>query len=917
MKYKNEKRIARNFQTRKNVQYLELECLAEESGDLTPDDDVKALISCFWNEPESDILRGGYMQETLRLEGGKYVADVVCENPRKKTAGTDAIVISYGRGSAGNVDYFYPEEMRDKNGNQRVTLDVNGSVNLSDAVFLRYKAHDMSMFSVSKGVITYNGAAPVCEKTQGGFSWKYDSEWQDSIESSVKYGQHQYEFDMRLEFVVQDKDGKEQEQYIDVSSVNSEAGKNIVIVPQMTLLWGCLGRDTLVHMADGSVKKISDIAVGERVAIPGGNAAVSKVWTGTEEEIYHIKTDSGKEILATGEHQFRTDDGYVRVLDLTSSTRLMTDEGGTMRAVYCYVQAYQDTVYSLDLEDGDSFFAAGFVSGTMERQNMVCGQKTLPPVREDLQEELEKLDRQIGEGEIFRAESVPWYEYCEVSMTVKNGKVVLNWATNYKTNDDWVGLYRNASDGNEKYIGGAWQWVSKGNSYQTDMYVAPGLQARYIRGRKNYTCLAKTDPFPAVDEAVEVRVPYLGKQVIREESVDGTFYEKTPEEAAEILRQQEQPNSDDIGYSIYGKCMLGYKKGKFIIDWEMESCEPYDWIGLYQNSSAGQNDYVTYQWVEKKAPFETKTEVNAGWQIRYYRWSKQSKKYVEAARTNEFKALTIKSNTADYPYKPDSALFSTLQRVFPYLKQEDTIITGADVTGYNCIAWSLGLNDRWINPAGSIEAFTAFYIQAGCEERMRYSADTAVAAWANGGKPTHGSRLYQEGSGLWESKLGKSYRITHGEEELSGSTYGVIVGYFTAPKKFKAKRERTKLTAGQQETLGRLVDEAESGLREPFESAFAKLKEEWHSEAFRYEASTESIRRLPVYTELVEMGPAVLPLLVAKLAEEENFFALPLYDEMQSDGLLRVSYQDERYKKDAVEGEQERARRSVAAYLDR
>ena len=99
---------------------------------------------------------------------------------------------------------------------------------------------------------------------------------------------------------------------------------------------------------------------------------MSKVWTGTEEEIYHIKTDSGKEILATGEHQFRTDDGYVRVLDLTSSTRLMTDEGGTMRAVYCYAQAYQDTVYSLDLEDGDSFFAAGFVSGTMERQNMVC-----------------------------------------------------------------------------------------------------------------------------------------------------------------------------------------------------------------------------------------------------------------------------------------------------------------------------------------------------------------------------------------------------------------------------------------------------------------------------------------------------------------------------------------------------------------
>lgn len=265
-----------------------------------------------------------------------------------------------------------------------------------------------------------------------------------------------------------------------------------------------------------------------------------------------------------------------------------------------------------------------------------------------------------------------------------------------------------------------------------------------------------------MDEAVEVRVPYLGKQVMREESVGEAFYEKTPEEAAEILRQQEQPNSDDIGYSIYGKCTLGYKKGKFIIDWEMESCEPYDWIGLYQNSSAGQNDYVTYQWVEKKAPFETKIEVNAGWQIRYYRWSKQSKKYVEAARTNEFKALTIKSNTADYPYKPDSALFSTLQRVFPYLKQEDTIITGADVTGYNCIAWSLGLNDRWINPAGSIEAFTAFYIQAGCEERMRYSADTAVAAWANrGSRPTEAACIRREAD-CGSPSLGKAIGLPMG-----------------------------------------------------------------------------------------------------------------------------------------------------------
>ncbi|MDE7232841.1 MAG: hypothetical protein K2N37_07200, partial [Lachnospiraceae bacterium] len=272
--YKNEKRIARSFQTKTNVQYLELECLAEDISEITEDDSVYALLSCFWNEPESDVLRGGYIREKLQLEGGKYVADVVCLNPQKKIALTpEAILVSYGRGSAGNVDYSYSAGMRDEKGNQKVTLDVNGWVRLSGAVFKEYKAHDMSMFSTTKGVILYNGAAPVCARTQYGFSWRYDFAWKDSIQSSVQYGQHLYQFDMRLEFLVTDNDGNVQEQYIDVSSLNSEENNNSVVIPPLKLFWGCLGKDTPVQMADGSMKKISEIAVGERVAPPNGSAA--------------------------------------------------------------------------------------------------------------------------------------------------------------------------------------------------------------------------------------------------------------------------------------------------------------------------------------------------------------------------------------------------------------------------------------------------------------------------------------------------------------------------------------------------------------------------------------------------------------------------------------------------------------------
>lgn len=399
--YRNNKQIARSFRTGTNLQYLEIDCQVDEG--IAKDDTAYAVISCFWNEPDSDVLRGGFMKDTLDLESGKYVEDTICDNPRKKIAGEpNAILVSYGRGPAENVDYWYPAGQRDKAGNQKVQLDVNGSVKLTGAVFDAYKSHEMSMFSASKGVILYQGAAPVCTKTENGFTWSYNPYWNDSIQSSVRYGQHLYEFDMRLEFTVTDQEGKKWDQHIDVSSLNSEDEKNTAIIKPLKLIWGCLGKDTLVRMADGSVRKISDIYMGERVATPEGNAAVSQVWTGNEETIFHIKTENGQEILATGDHQFQSESGYVRVLDLTSDTVLLTDGGGTTRVLYCYEQPYHDTVYSLDLDAGKGFYAGGLISGTMERQNTLCEQPHLPGIRQDLKAELEKMNRQIAEGTIFR-----------------------------------------------------------------------------------------------------------------------------------------------------------------------------------------------------------------------------------------------------------------------------------------------------------------------------------------------------------------------------------------------------------------------------------------------------------------------------------------------------------------------------------
>lgn len=72
-----------------------------------------------------------------------------------------------------------------------------------------------------------------------------------------------------------------------------------------------------------------------------------------------------------------------------------------------------------------------------------------------------------------------------------------------------------------------------------------------------------------------------------------------------------------------------------------------------------------------------------------------------------------------------------------------------------------------------------------------------------------------------------------------------------------------------------------------FESQFAQLWRGWHSEEFCFESDTECLSRLPSYQAILEMGQAAIPLLVAKLADEQHFFALPLYDALQHDRELK------------------------------
>jgi len=119
--------------------------------------------------------------------------------------------------------------------------------------------------------------------------------------------------------------------------------------------------------------------------------------------------------------------------------------------------------------------------------------------------------------------------------------------------------------------------------------------------------------------------------------------------------------------------------------------------------------------------------------------------------------------------------------MFPNLKPgRYEIIADAD-PGYNCVAKTVGLTDRWYWPGYSEREFDAFYarhgfkplgdadalalvVEAGVEKVVIYRN-------SRGASPTHAAR--QLPGGRWLSKMGTLEEIIHQHpDDVSGPDYG-------------------------------------------------------------------------------------------------------------------------------------------------
>lgn len=259
---------------------------------------------------------------------------------------------------------------------------------------------------------------------------------------------------------------------------------------------------------------------------------------------------------------------------------------------------------------------------------------------------------------------------------------------------------------------------------------------------------------------------------------------------------------------------------------------------------------------------------------------------------------------------------------FPSLDVDRAVVAGEMSPIYNCISWTVGVTNRWIWPGNTLAQFDTFYRGFG----LCRSGNGEVAAWGHStSNMTHGCISGPGHGPRWESKCGGDLRIQHALGELAGASYGRVVAFYTRRRSLlalneaiveeavKDKEPKSYLSAQQKKLLGAEREAVDPDLRRAFEDAFGDWKQTWFSGGLAINSNPHSRAVGKEYDALVALGPEIMPLVVEKLADPENFFALQLYDAIQPDEKLVVHFEadDERI----LEGEQGRARRVVSAWF--
>ena len=89
----------------------------------------------------------------------------------------------------------------------------------------------------------------------------------------------------------------------------------------------CVTLDTLFHMADGTLRRAGDLAVGNGILGQNGPARITAIEPNGVHTIVKVATNAGRELRVTENHPVLTTGGWVKAADLTTEHHLVCEDG--------------------------------------------------------------------------------------------------------------------------------------------------------------------------------------------------------------------------------------------------------------------------------------------------------------------------------------------------------------------------------------------------------------------------------------------------------------------------------------------------------------------------------------------------------------------------------------------------------------
>jgi hypothetical protein len=166
--------------------------------------------------------------------------------------------------------------------------------------------------------------------------------------------------------------------------ISSAAGTDVsdghwLKLPETRIYYSCLADGSQVRMHDGSLKKVEDLEVGDRVVSDRGGTrlTVNSTYQGLESTLVRLLTRNGRELRLSEGHPVVTPGGVRLARDLTVGQAVMTEDGASALVAVDRVP-YQGRVRNVSLgtdadgvaltHDNTTLFANGILVGDNEMQ---------------------------------------------------------------------------------------------------------------------------------------------------------------------------------------------------------------------------------------------------------------------------------------------------------------------------------------------------------------------------------------------------------------------------------------------------------------------------------------------------------------------------------------------------------------------